>query len=332
MRRRHFIAGLVVTTTIGRANAQQKARVYRIAVVHPSARVADLSETGSSRERTVFQRLRELGYIEGQNLSVQRYSGEGHTEAFAVLAREAVRGNPDVIFVSTSRITREIQAATQTIPVVSVGGDPVAYGVVSNLARPGGNITGTTVDAGAEIAGKRLDLLREMIPAASRVAYLASQSMWEGPDGAAMREAAHRIKIFLVGPPLEPPLRESEYRRVFAAMAQAGADALLVADQAEIFSDRRLIVELAEGVRLPAIYPYREFADIGGLIAYGVDLDAIYRHAAEQIDQVLKGAKPGDIPFYQPTKFQLVINVKTAKALGVTVPPTVVIAADEVIE
>ncbi len=224
MRRRDFIAGLVVTSTIGRAHAQQKARVYRIAVVHPSAAVADLSETGSSRERIVFQRLRELGYIEGQNLAVERYSGEGHTEAFAALAREAVRGNPDLIFVSTSRITREIKAATQTIPVVSVGADPVAYGVVSSLARPGGNITGTTVDAGAEIAGKRLDLLRGMIPAASRVAYLASHSMWEGPDGSAMREAAQRIKISLVGPPLEPPLEEAEYRRVFAAMTQARAD------------------------------------------------------------------------------------------------------------
>jgi putative ABC transport system substrate-binding protein len=331
MRRRDFIAGLVAAGTIGGAHAQQKARVYRIAVVDPSESVANMSETGSRRFGAFFQRLRDLGYIEGQNLSVERYSGEGRMK-FAELAREVVPGNPDLIFVNTSRITREIKTATQTIPVVSVGADPVAYGVVSSLARPGGNITGATVDAGVEIVGKRLELLREMIPAASRVAYLGSHGMWEGADGAAMREVAQRIKISLIGPPLESPLREAEYRRVFAAMTQAGADALVVANQSELLTDRRLILKLAENARLPAIYPDRDFAEIGGLMAYGVELQDVFRHAAEQVDQILKGAKPGDIPFYQPTKFELVINAKASKAVGITVPPTLLIAADKVIE
>ena len=332
MRRREVIAALLFAATIAGARAQQKARVYRIAVVDPSVAAGEMSETSRTVFHAFFKRLRQLGYIEGQNLSVARYSGEGRTDKFAALAREAVRSDPDLIFVSTSRITREIKAATQTIPVVSVGADPVAYGVVSSLARPGGNITGTTVDAGAEIAGKRLELVREIVPAASRVAYLASHSMWDGPEGAAMREAAQRIKISLVGPPLEPPLEEAEYRQVFAAMTQAGADALVVALQAELFTSGRLIVGLAESARLPAIYPWREFTEIGGLMAYGVDLQDIYRHAADQVDQILRGEKPGDIPFVQPTKFELVINLKTAKALGITVPPTVIIAADEVIE
>jgi putative ABC transport system substrate-binding protein len=290
-----------------------------------------MSETGSRRFGAFFQRLRDLGYIEGQNLSVERYSGEGRTK-FAELAREVVPGNPDLIFVNTSRITREIKTATETMPVVSVGADPVAYGVVSSLARPGGNITGATVDAGVEIVGKRLELLREMIPAASRVAYLGSHGMWEGADGAAMREAAQRIKISLIGPPLESPLREAEYRRVFAAITQAGADALMVANQSELLTDRRLILKLAENARLPAIYPDRDFAEIGGLMAYGVELQDVFRHAAEQVDQILKGAKPGDIPFYQPTKFELVINAKASKAVGITVPPKLLALADEVIE
>jgi putative ABC transport system substrate-binding protein len=183
-----------------------------------------------------------------------------------------------------------------------------------------------------KIVGKRLELLREMIPAASRVAYLGSHGMWEGADGAAMREAAQRIKISLIGPPLESPLREAEYRRVFAAITQAGADALMVANQSELLTDRRLILKLAENARLPAIYPNRDFAEIGGLMAYGVELQDVFRHAAEQVDQILKGAKPGDIPFYQPTKFELVINAKASKAVGITVPPTLLIAADEVIE
>ena len=140
------------------------------------------------------------------------------------------------------------------------------------------------------------------------------------------------MQISLVGPPLQAPFNEAEYRRVFAAMAQAGADALLVNGGPENFGNRQLIVELAEKARLPAIYVFREFTDIGGLMSYGVNLGDLLRHAADQIDQILKGTKPGDIPFYQPTKFELIINLRTAKALGITVPPTLLIAADEVIE
>jgi putative ABC transport system substrate-binding protein len=267
-----------------------------------------------------------------QNLSVARYSGQGRTEHFAELAREVVRGNPDLIFVDTSRLTREIKAATDTIPVVSIGSDPVGFGIVSNLARPGGNITGSTADAGVEIIGKLLDLLREMVPTASRVAWLASPAVWESPAGAALREAAQRMKISIVGPPLDPPFEEAGYRRVFEAMMQEGVDALVVDYQAENFTDRQLIVGFAEKARIPAIYPSRLFAEVGGLMAYGMDIRDLYRHAADQVDQLLNGTKPSDIPFYQPTKFELVINLKTAKALGLTVPPTLLATADEVIE
>ena len=333
MRRRDFIAGLVVSSTvIPRANAQQGAKVYRIAVVHPSQPVADLSETGLSRYRAFFQRLRELGYIEGQNLAVERYSGEGQTEHFAELAAEVIRGTPDLIFVPGSRLTLGIKAATDTVPVVTVVSDPVAFGVVSSLARPGRNITGVTTDAGVDIRGKRFELLHEMVPAASRVAHLASRRVWEGPEGAVMREAAERIKVSLVGPPLDTPLTEAEYRRVFAAIVREGADALSVASQNENLTKRRLIVELAEKARLPAIYAYREYIDIGGLMAYGPDNQDVYRHAADQVDQILKGTKAGDIPFYQPTKFALIINLTTAKALGIAVPDSILAQADEVIE
>ena len=147
-----------------------------------------------------------------------------------------------------------------------------------------------------------------------------------------MREAAELNNVSLLGPPLDAPIHEAEYRRVFAEMAQEGVDALYVGADAENWNYRRLIVELAEKARLPAIYQFHEAAEIGGLIVYGIDLPDILRHLADQADQILKGAKPGDIPFYQPTKFHLVINVKTAKALGITVPPTLLIAADEVIE
>jgi putative ABC transport system substrate-binding protein len=292
----------------------------------------DMNETGSVRYRAFFQRLRQLGYVEGQNLLVGRYSGEGQTEHFGELAHQVVRANPDVIFVTTFRVAHDFKAATDTIPIVASGGDPVAFGIATSLARPGGNITGVTVDAGMEISGKYLELLRELVPSVSRVAFLASRGMWESGYGAVNRDAAERMKISLVGTPLEPPFDEAAYRRAFAAMAEEGVNGLYVSGQPENYAKRQLIVELAELARLPAIYVFREFADVGGLMAYAVDITDMYRHAADQIDQILKGAKPSEIPFYQPTKFQLVINLKAAKALGITVPPTLLIAAEEVIE
>lgn len=333
MRRREFIAGLLLTTPIAPALAQQKTNVPRIAAVLTAEPVTDLSETGTLPGFSAFfRRLRQLGYIEGQNLTVERYSGEGRTEHFAELAGEIVRSNPDLIFLAGDRLMLELKRATDKIPVVAILGDPVAQGIVASLARPGGNITGVTVVAGVEINGKALELLRELVPAVSRVGWLASRRTWEGPYASAVREAARRISITVVGPPLEAPFQEAEYRRVFSAMVQEGADGLFVFGLPENLANRRLIVELAEKARLPAMYSYPDFAKSGGLISYGVDLPEIGSHAADQVDQILKGANPGDTPFYQPTKFALVVNLKAAKALGITVPQTLLIAADEVIE
>jgi putative ABC transport system substrate-binding protein len=234
--------------------------------------------------------------------------------------------------VSTSRLTRDFKAATDSIPVVAIGSDPVAWGIVPSLARPGGNITGTSVNAGIDIGGKRLELLQAIVPSASRVAYLASKRAWEDADTAAMRQAALQFKIDLVGPPLDPPLQESEYRRVIGAMEQEHVDGLIVGDQAENSTNGRLIVELVAKARLPAIYPNPSLAHVGGLIAYGPDISEMFRYAADQIDQILKGAKPGDIPFYQPTKFELIINLKTTQALGLGIPPSLLAFADEVVE
>jgi putative ABC transport system substrate-binding protein len=334
VKRREFISGLLLAGTIPRAYAQQDRKVYRIAVVNPSAPVSDMTETGRNQDyRTFFQRLRELGYVEGQNLVVERYSGEGRTEHFAELAREVVRSNPDAISALGDRLVREFKLATDAIPVVAGVSDPVALGIVESLARPGGNITGATGDAGAEIAGKWLELLHETVPAASRVGYLASRAVWELPSYTpVLRAVAQRMNVSLLGPPLDAPFDDAEYRRVFLAMAREGVDALIVSNQYENITHRKLIVELADKHHLPAIYSYREFVNVGGLMAYSASPQEGWRHGAEQVDQILKGAKPGDIPFYQARKFNLVINLKTAKALGITVPPTLLIAANEVVE
>jgi putative tryptophan/tyrosine transport system substrate-binding protein len=280
MKRRVVIAGLLLAATMRRTQAQQKARVYRIAIVHPSHPLAELSETGSRPSwRAFFQRLRELGYVEGQNLSVARYSAEGRPERYAEVIRAAIRGNPDVLYVGGPRLVLGFKAATDTIPVVIVVADPVAERIVPSLARPGGNITGTTVSAGVEIEGKRLQLIREMIPTASKVALLAPREAWEGPNAAALRDSAELMKISLIGPLLDSQIDEAEYRKVFAAITREGADALIVSSDNVNITNRRLIVELAEKARLPAIYSYPEMANIGGLMGYGVDLSDILRHS-----------------------------------------------------
>jgi putative ABC transport system substrate-binding protein len=323
-----FIAGLVVTSVIGRAQAQQKS--YRIAMVSPSEPVSNMT-IEYPVWGAFFKELRQLGYIEGQNLSVERFSGKGRTEHFSELVENVVRGNPDLIFTTGDRLTRAIEAASGTIPIVAIVGDPVVAGFASTLARPAGSITGVTSDAGGPFRGKHLELLHEMVPAASTVGWIASPRIRE-LQAAVMQDAAERLRLSLVGPPLNAPFEEAEYARVFAAMAREGANAMVVADQPENNKNRQLIVELAEKYRLPAIYYFRMFPEAGGLISYGVDLIDLFRHMADAVDQIFKGAKPGEIPFYQPTKFELVVNLKAAKALGIEVPGSLLARADEVIE
>jgi ABC-type uncharacterized transport system substrate-binding protein len=335
MGRREFVTlmGSILVAWPVAAYAQQPVKVYHIAIVHPSNPVSELTETGRIPAwRALFQELRRLGYIEGQNLVVARYSGEGRTEHYAELAREVVRLKPDLIVTTSNNMLQHFKAATATIPIVGSMGDPVAYGLVGSLARPGGNITGVSVDAGIEVWSKRLELFKEAVPRASSVAFLASRYTWESPTVAVLRKAAGQIGMSLIGPPLETPIQDSEYQRVFAAISQEGVGGLIASTESENFTRRQLIVELAEKYRLPAVHAFYESAAIGGLIVYSVDLVDLWRHLADHTNQILKGTKPGDIPIYQPTRFKLVVNIKAAKAIGLTLSPALVLRADEVIE
>jgi ABC-type uncharacterized transport system substrate-binding protein len=332
MKRREFLITLVLSATMPCAHAQQPGKLYHIAIVHPTAPVAELTETGTARFIALFKELRRLGYVEGQNIAVERYSGAGRTEHFE-LASEVVRKKPDLILAITSRMVQNFKAATATIPIVGLMADPVQMGIVESLARPGGNITGVCTDSGLEIWGKRLELLREAVPGISRAGFLASRRVWESPSGiAALRPAAERMGVSIIGPPLEGILQEAEYRRVFDAMIQGRPDAVIVSDQVENQWNVRLIVEFAANNRLPTIYPYREEVEAGGLMAYATDLLNIYRRAAGYVDQILKGANPGEIPIYLAVKFELVVNLKAAKAIGLTIPPSLLLRADAVIE
>jgi putative ABC transport system substrate-binding protein len=315
------------------AHAQEPGRVYRIAIVHPSASPADMSETERNHPYypVFFQELRRLGFVEGQNLVVGRYSGEGRPERYAEVARSAVAFKPDAIVANTNRMVKDLKQATTTVPIVGMTADPVGDGLVASLARPGGNITGVSIEVSDQIEGKCLEILKEAVPRTSRVGYLAPRDSWATVPNET-RRAAQQLGITLIGPPLDSPIQDTEYRRVIAAMARQHADALLVTADPENLTHRRLIVELAEKVRLPAIYPWRDYVQIGGLMAYAIDLKDAWRRVAGQVAQILNGAHPAEMPYFQPTEVRLIINLKTARALGIEIPSSLLTWADEVIE
>ena len=314
------------------AHAQRPATQNRIAIFHPAIPTTHLTETGGgSAWRAFFAELRRLGYVEGENLIVERYSAEGHHERYADLAREIVTRHPDVIVTGTNPVVTVVTAATSTIPVVAFMLDPLKAGLVTSLARPRGNLTGITLDAGIEIWEKRLQMLKEAVPSTAKAAFLGMRGGWEGSSEQVVREAGDRLGIALVWmfPEKGTP---AEIERVFAAMEQQRPDAVLVSGEGDLYANRQLIAELAEKNRLPVMCPYRDYVEAGGFMAYAVDLAELLKRMANNVHQILRGAKPGDIPIYQATKFELLINLKTAKALGLVLPPALLARAAEIIE
>jgi putative ABC transport system substrate-binding protein len=331
MRRREFTAGLLVTAAIRSAQAQQRT-LPRISLFHPAIPVSLLTETGGGTAwRAFFGELRRLGYVEGQNLHIERYSAEGHHERYAEIAREIVGSNPDLIVTGTNPVVFAFTAVTSTVPIVAFMIDPLKAGLVESLARPGGNLTGITLDPGIEIWGKRLELLKEAIPSTTRTAFLSMREGWEGSFGQAMRDVASRLGISLLSM-LPNAGTTSEIERVFVEMVKQRPDAILITGEGDLYANRQLIAELAQKYRMPTMCPYRDYVDAGGLIAYTVDLAELLRRMARDVQQILTGARPGDIPIYQPTKFELLINQRTARALGLALPPTLLSRADEMIE
>src|SRR3982074_372306 len=314
------------------ARAQQRATQHRIAIFHPAIPTTLLTETGGgSAWRAFFSELRRLGYVEGENLIIERYSADGHHERYANLAREIVTSNPDLIVTGTNPVVIAFKAATSTLPIVAFMLDPLKAGLVTDIAKPGGNLTGITLDAGIEIWGKRLEILKEAVPSTAKAAFLGMREGWEGSFGQFLRDAGGRLGISLISM-LPQDGTPSEIERVFAEMEQHRPDAVLVSGEGDLSAHRRLIAELAEKNRLPAMCPYRDYVDAGGLMAYTVDLAELLRRMADDVHQILNGAKPGNIPIYQPTKFELLINLKTAKALGLTLPPALLARAAEIVE
>jgi ABC-type uncharacterized transport system substrate-binding protein len=331
--RRAFIstlAGGLLAAPLG-AGAQQAGKLYRVGFAQPSIPVAEMtgSEPVHPPTRAFVQGLRALGYVEGQNLILERRSAEGRYERFGDIIAELVRLKADVIVTITTPMTRAAKAVTTTVPIVmATGADPVGDGFVQSLARPGRNITGLTGAVGPDIEAKRLELLKAMLPGVSRVTYLGSKEDkdWERPYGRSVRTAAQALSVTLV----LAEYSDHRYIDAFTLISRARVDALFVSWMAA-GSDWSLIADFAIRTRLPSTFYYRESAELGGLMSYGVNVADNYRRAAGYVDKILKGAKTADLPVEQPTKFELVISLKPAKALGLTIPPSVLGRADEVI-
>jgi ABC-type uncharacterized transport system substrate-binding protein len=326
MNRRTFLCGLTLSTLSApvAAEAQLAGKIARIGFLFGS------SPSAAHGLVNAFQQgLRELGYVEGQNIIIEYRWAEGRFERFPDLAGELVRLKCDIIMAGSAHAALAAKQATATTPIIVVGvGEVVETGLVASLARPGGNITGSTLMF-AELSAKRLELLKQVVPRLAVVAVLWNAGTpAKAIDWRETQAAARVLGVTLQSREVSDP---NEFDRAFTAMTRERPDALIVLGD-PLFLERERIAEFAAKRRLPAIYDHRVYAEAGGLIAYGSDLREWYRRAAVFVDKILKGAKPGDLPVEQPTKFELVINLKTAKALGLTIPHSVLVRADQIIE
>ena len=326
--RRTFLtgAGAVLLAAPRAAEAQPAGRVPRIGFL------GTRSPSDTSPYLDAFrQGLRELGRVEGQNIVIDYRFAEGRFDRLSDLAAELVRLKVDIIVAATTPAAVAAKKATETIPIVAISvGDPVGLGLIASLARPGGNLTGLSYSVGLEIAGKGLELLKETVPKVRRVAILSNpgnpfQPLAITEVNVAARSLGVQLQLLEARGP-------NELDGAFAAMAQERVGALLVVADSLFLLHRTRLADLAARSRLPAAYGSTENVEAGGLMSYGPSIRDFYRRAATYVDKILKGAKPGDLPVEQPTKFELVINLKTAKALGLTIPPSLLQRADEVIE
>jgi len=327
MRRRDFtilfVVGMAIWPT--HVRAQQLRKIPRIGVLLPGAPAA-----WSRRTKAFLDGLSELGYVEGKTIAIEWKWGDDQFDTLSGLAADLVRSNVDVIVTGGTSATKALKTATQTIPIVmAIVGDPVAAGLADSLARPGGNATGFSIVA-PELGTKRLDLLKEIVPNLSSIAVLSNaknpQSKIEMKE---MQTAAQAMALQLHSAEIST---EVGLEDAFVAMNKASAQALILLTDPILFSQRKRTVDLAAQYKLPAVYFYSGFVEEGGLMSYGPSDVDLFHRAAGYVDKILKGAKPCELPVEQPTRFELIFNLKTAKSLGLTVPPKLLLTADEVIE
>jgi putative tryptophan/tyrosine transport system substrate-binding protein len=327
MKRREFailLGGAVVARPLA-VHAQSQATIPHIGYLWLGA-----ADEGDSTKRGLQQGLVDLGYVEGRNIIVDYRYAEGHEERLVALVGELIEAKVDIILAPGSVVTRAVHKATTSIPVVSVNGDPIGSGFIQSFGRPGTNITGLSLNAGPLIAGKYLELLHEIVPGAIRIATVVNTSVLPGVMNAqVMHKVADDLGITLLSHEVRSP---SDLRIALEGITAERSDAMIVDGDPLLVSNRRSVVEFAASHRLPAMYGLRDFVDAGGFIAYGASIFEIWRRVASYVDKILKGAKPADLPVEQPTAFELVLNLQTAKALGVAIRQIILARADKLIE
>ena len=320
-----LLAGLVTLPRL--AAAQSAARVYRLGILAPTG--APSSSDQNIAVILIPKALREMGYVPSRDLVLEERYADGRLDRLPDLARELVRLRMDVIVAIGSASVRAAMAATSTIPIVLYGNfDPVAAGLVKSLAKPERNVTGVLIAPAGTLAAKKLELLKEAVPGATRVAFLAPADPGIKLQVQETQQAAAALGIKLA----VTEVQANDYERSFVAAAGGRPDALFVGASTYFVRDRKRIIELAAKHRLPAMYEWPEQVEDGGLMSYGSSLTGTTRRVAVYVDRLLKGARPGDLPIEQPAEFQLVINLRTARALGLALPPSLVARADRVIE
>jgi ABC-type uncharacterized transport system substrate-binding protein len=327
MKRREFISllgGAAAAWPLA-AHAQQAGKVWRIGMLDTTSAALNAANLNAFR-----QSLQQLGYIEGQNVAIDYRTGNGRTDRFPGLAAELVGLKADVIVTRGTPAALAAKGATGTIPIVMAAvGEPVGTGLVSSIARPGGNITGLSAFV-TELTAKRIELLRETLPRMDRVSLLDNMSNLSVP--AQWEETKKAARALGIEPQLLDVRRPEDLEGAFDTASRQGGNSLAVGNDSVVLASRREVVALARKHRLPAIYATREFADAGGLISYGTHYPDLYRRAAIFVDKIFKGARPADLPVEQPTKLEMVVNLKAAKALDLDIPAQVLGRADEVIE
>ncbi len=329
MRRRDFMAWVAAASAAAwppAANAQQAGRVARLGYL--------ASNLGNQGPLEAFsQGLRDLGYVEGRNVVIEYRDAQGKLEPLSSLAAELVALKVDIIVASSTAAALAAKEVTSVVPIVfATVPDPVASGLVASLARPGGNVTGLS-NLNADLVGKCLEYLTQAVPGVNRVAVLWQPGAFGERTEKQMLKAAE-VAAGTLGIQLKfvEARAPADIDKAFADITGAGVDALTVLVSGMLLGERKRIVDFAAQRRLPAIYTFRELVDAGGLMSYGVSLADLFRRAASYVDKILKGAKPAELPVEQPIKHEFVVNLKTAKALGLTVPPTIIARADEVVE
>jgi ABC-type uncharacterized transport system substrate-binding protein len=330
-RRGFLTASVAVVATGGTIISARADKIHQLLVVVRAGQAGDVLPTGKRRTWQAWRtELRRLGYVEGRNLDIKVRAVE--SAQVNALAGEIATVRPDAIFAPAQNIVKLLKTSGVKTPIVTIAVNPVGSGLAASLAHPGGNITGLSLDSGQNTLAKRIELLKTAAPAMTRMAILILKPYWKGRYDNIFGAAARQLGISVIGAPFETPADEPQYRQVFARLSAAGADSLYVTPSPENFLHRRLISELAVAARLPSISFYPENAEAGGLMSYGPDLVDIYGRAAGYLDRILKGGDPATMPIEQPTKFDLVVNLRTAKALGLSLPPGLLVRANDIIE